>query len=59
MGRRALRDRRRAAVASLLGAVRAVGQDAACRRPPARDPIGHDQLYQAARCGLCLVERRK
>jgi hypothetical protein len=28
------------AVASLLGAVRAVGQDDACRRLPARDPIG-------------------
>ena len=46
------------AVASLLGSVRAVGQDDACRRLPARDPIGHDQLYQAARCGLCLIERR-
>jgi hypothetical protein len=30
------------AVASLLGAVRAAGQDDACRRLPARDPIGHD-----------------
>jgi hypothetical protein len=46
------------AVASLLGTVRAGGQDDACRRRPARDQIGHDQLYQTARCRLFLVERR-
>jgi hypothetical protein len=39
--------------------IRAVGQDDARRRLPARDPIGHDQLYQTARRRLCLVKRRR
>jgi len=46
------------AVANLLDAMRAAGQDDACRRLLASDLVGHGQLYQAARCPLCLVERR-
>jgi hypothetical protein len=42
----------------LLRAMRAAGQDDACRRLLARDPVGHGQLYQAARCRLRLVEGR-
>ena len=34
------------------------GQVNAVRRLLDRDPVGHGQLYQAARCRLCLVERR-
>jgi hypothetical protein len=35
------------AVANLPHAMRAVGQDDACRRLLARDPVGHGQLYQS------------
>jgi|HubBroStandDraft_3_1064219.scaffolds.fasta_scaffold04719_5 hypothetical protein len=49
---------RRSEVANLPHAMRAAGQDDACRRLLARDPVGHGQLHQAARCRLCLVERR-
>jgi hypothetical protein len=49
---------RRSEVANLPHAMRAAGQDDACRRLLARGPVGHGQLYQAARCRLCWVERR-
>lgn len=49
---------RRSEVANLPHAMRAADQDDACRRLLARGPVGHGQLYQAARCRLCLVERR-
>jgi hypothetical protein len=49
---------RRSEVANLPHAMRAAGQDDACRRLLARGPVARGQLYQAVRCRLCLVERR-